>query len=291
MASNGRAAEPAAAPFAPAPRAAEKPAEGAKKGLAGLVQVIEQREAEGIKQTAREKQAADQALGKVTREIKRVNPAARAQANALAQQWRPALVVELAFVRLVCPDLSPEQRVLVKAAGEQALFTAADTMAGGARRATPGTTPQAMIREALADALRETLAADEWKRFAAEAEARVKRRQTTIIRLVVGHLDDSLYLSDEQRNEISRSLADHWQTAWESWMQLRYARNLPAMPDDVVLPYLDPDQKQAWGKIPKANFNANSIHINMGNIAPLDAAWWDEGLPALNDAAADVPPP
>jgi hypothetical protein len=214
-----------------------------------------------------------------------------AQALAIAQQWRPTLVVELSFIRLICPGLTPRQRVVVKAAGEQALVAAADAATGVQRGViTKRSTPQAMIRDALSDALHEVLPDDKWEQFAAESEARTKRRQSAVIRLVVEHVDEALYLRQEQRDQISHALADRWQPAWESWLQMRYARNLPVMPDEVVTPYLDADQKQAWQKIPKVQFGFNAVNVNNGNAGADAMAWWDEAAPA-GPKGADVPPP
>jgi hypothetical protein len=145
-----------------------------------------------------------------------------------------------------------------------------------------------MIREAVSEALHETLPAVQWEHFAAEAEARIKRRQDAVVLLLVEHLDNELYLTSEQRDQISRSLADHWQNAWEGWLQLRHTPNVPSLPADVVMPYLDPDQKQAWEKIPKLQLAFNPFS---GNIDPADLAWWDEATPAIQGVRADVPAP
>ena len=221
---------------------------------------------------------------------KRVAAANNAQAQQLAQQWRPTLLVELSFVRLLCPDLPPAKRVVVKAAGEQALLAAAEAATGAQRVANARRSPpQPMIRDALSETLREVLPADQWEHFSAESEARSKRRQAAIIRLVVEHIDEALYLTGQQRDQITQSLVGRWQPAWEGWLQLRYQRNLPVMPDDAVIPFLDADQKQAWQKIPKVQFGPNAVHVNMQNAA-FDNDWWDEAAPA-KPPGSDVPPP
>jgi len=309
----GRSAEPAAAPPAAAPPAAEKPAAeksadartaderravAAQRAAATAERkrALAERNAAAVKQAVDKNQAPADPLERQGKGVKRVNLDNVAQANALAQQWRPTLVVELSFIRLVCPNLPPQQRVVVKAAGEQALFSAADAAATPRAMALNGValkaaSPQALIRTALSDALHEVLPADQWERFAAESEARAERRKTAVIRLVVEHLDEALYLTTEQRDQISRSLADHWQSAWENWLQLRYARNLPVMPEDIVTPYLDRDQRIAWEKIPKVQLGNQVMHVNMGNVAPENTDWWDEAAPREKNAAADVPPP
>jgi hypothetical protein len=295
--------EPAAAPPAgekpaDARTADERQAVAAQRAAATAERkrALAERNAAAVKQAADKKQPAADPLEGQGKGVKRVNLDNVAQANALAQQWRPTLMVELSFIRLVCPNLPPQQRVVVKAAGEQALFSAADAAATPRAMALNGValkaaSPQALIRTALSDALHEVLPKDLWERFAAESAARAERRKTAVIRLVVEHLDEALYLTTEQRDQISRSLADHWQSAWENWLQLRYARNLPVMPEDIVTPYLDQDQRIAWEKIPKVQLGNHVMHVNMGNVAPENTDWWDEAIPREKDAAADVPPP
>jgi hypothetical protein len=224
---------------------------------------------------------------------KQANPNIKAQAANLVNQWRAGFQSELAFVRHICPNLPPDLRVSVKAAAEQALLAAADEVPGNQDLSNyKGPTPQSMIRAAVFAELCESLPADQWAHFAAEAEARVKRRQTAAIELLVEHVDQALYLKQEQRDQIRTALADHWQPAWEGWLQLRFMQGTPTLPNDMVMPYLDAEQKARWQAIGKQGL---SPYYLMGQIQQngraVDTDWWDEALPKTKPAAADVPAP
>ena len=222
--------------------------------------------------------------------VKRMKPARQAQAAQLAQQWQPILLSELLFVRRMCPDLKPESRVRVKAAGEKVLEEAAATTVP---TQFSGTSHQAMIREAISEALREELTPEEWKTFAVEAEARVKRRQTAVILVIVQHLDEMLYLSQEQREKIHQELVDRWKNGWEGWMQLRHMQGVPSLPDDIVVPFLDREQKDTWRKTAKMTLGNDFFLIHQMNNGDLgDTEWWDEAKPAgAEEASTDVPAP
>ena len=57
-------------------------------------------------------------------------------------------------------------------------------------------------------------------------------------------------------------------------MQLRYTQNVvPDLPAEIVAPFLEPDQKQVWERVPKIKVAAN---LNSGVVNPADLAWWDE---------------
>jgi hypothetical protein len=214
------------------------------------------------------------------------------QAANFAQQWRTCLVAELAFVRQICPDLPPPQRVLVKAAGEKALLAAAEQLAGTQDLFNyQGGTPQSMIRDAFAETLRAALPPEQWLHYTAEAEARTKRRQAAVIRLVVEHIDQALYLRPEQRDQIGRAMADHWKPAWEGWLQLRFMQGTPTLPNDIVQTYLDLDQQSAWLDLPKMALSVHYVTGIMPNGVAPDTSWWDEAAPKPKEAGADVPAP
>ena len=112
----------------------------------------------------------------------------------------------------MCPDLPQPQRENVEAAAEQALVAAAEeTLTANPRPNNNAGSqlpiPQAIIRDALSKGLRTALPADQWERFAAEAEARIKRRREAVILMVIEHLDNVLYLSlDSAIRSAARSL-------------------------------------------------------------------------------------
>jgi hypothetical protein len=225
---------------------------------------------------------------------KRVNQGGQQQAAVLAQQWRSALQTELAFVRQICPDLPPPDRVRVKVAAEQALRAAAQNLSALQDLTDyEGPTPQSMIRDAVAEKLHEALPADQWEHFAAEAAARIKRRKTAAIGLVLAYIDDLLFLTPQQRDQISQALTDRWKPAWEGWLQLRFRFAVPALRNEMVVPYLNPDQKAAWEN--NLSKMALSVQFITGQMSdddiPMDADWWNEAAADAKPVGEDVPPP
>jgi len=219
-------------------------------------------------------------------------PINNARANVLLQQWRPTLVTELAFVRQMCPDLAQPHRAQVKAAAEQALREGVNQLATNPAPANGLGSDQfdlqSRIRQALLASLREGLSAEAWEHFEVEADARVKRRQAAIVSLLVGHIDSVLYLSPEQCERISQAIEQSWQENWDGWIQMRFSQGVPDLPADLVVPYLEPDQRQVWEKLAKMKCGT---HLVSRSVNQAELAWWDEMPAESKDANTDVPPP
>ncbi len=234
---------------------------------------------------------------------------AKAQADAMTQQFlvqfRPLLTEELGFVRLVCSDLSTEQRPKIKAAGEAILKQAAKESARFQNRqnqnnvfAIPGIAaeplkqpePRKMVREAIAKALKETLTTEQMQRYSREATARKKQRKQAAILCVVSRLDGCLSLNAEQRERIIDSISTHWEDEWEQWLMIsNYGdQYFPEMPEYFIIPFLNTEQKSVWNEVQKITFGV--WWGNNGQNPPSDGWWGDEpdvanqanGQPAFN---------
>ena len=211
-----------------------------------------------------------------------------AQNDALTQQFlvqfRPLLTEELGFVRLVCSDLSKEQRPKIKAAGEASLKQAAKEMGQFQNRQNQGIAiqariqpePRKMIREAVDKALRETLTAEQIQRFSREATARKEQRKRAAILCVVSRLDGCLSLNADQREKIIDSITSHWEDKWEQWLMINVYGDqyFPEMPEQYVAPILNPDQKSVWNGLQKINLGG--WWGNNGQNPPSDGWWGDE---------------
>jgi hypothetical protein len=208
-------------------------------------------------------------------------------------QMRPILVSELAFVRQMC-DLPVEQRPQVRAAGEAALVDVARKIAGprqqglvflgGLNRLPPE--PRQAIREALAAALKRTLTADQMTRYAVESEKRIALRKRAAILSVVARLDDMLCLTETQRQELTKSFDEHWQTKWEQWLQMRAYGDqyFPLIPDQHVVPLLTSEQVAVWRGLQKVEM---SVWSSGNGQAAEDDGWWGDE-PLMGNAAAGV---
>jgi len=209
-----------------------------------------------------------------------------AMVQQFVQQFRPYLTEELNFVRLVCSDLSSEQRPKIKGAGEAALKQAAKEMAefqNGQNRAAglpiaqPRTMPEPrkLVREAMTKSLMETLTEEQLGRYKVEAETRVAQRKKAAILSVVSRLDGSLFLSQDQRTKIIDEISSNWQEKWEQWLMLSAygPEYFPVLPDQYVTPHLDANQKTVYRDLQKIDFG---VWWGGGMQNQQNDGWWGD---------------
>lgn len=222
-----------------------------------------------------------------------INPAAvqanEAEVDPMVAQWlqqfRPLLRGELIFIRQVC-DLPPEVRPKVKAAGEEALLSAAKTFAKFQNnRRGAGTNPpqiRKLIHEGLTRQLQEVLSAEQMAKYNAEVAARTEQHKRTVILSVVSRLDGTLFLTAQQREKITDILSSKWEDKWESWLGLNQYGDMyfPQIPDACLLPCLNEEQKDAWRGLQKIDA---SYYFGGRIIQEADDEEWWENKP--------VPPP
>ena len=217
---------------------------------------------------------------------------AKAQLDAMAQQWlqqfQPILTTEFAFIRQVSgDDLPKEQRPKIKSAGEASLKDAATKFAqyeqrpqlgGVAQARVESPNPTKVIREGLAQALKEVLTPEQLAHFTEEAAAREAQHKRAAILFVVSRLDELLYLTVDQRQEISTAISSNWQDSWEKWLMLRHYGNfhLPIVPDQYVVDHLNDEQKSVWRGVQKLDTDRNNF-FGGRQIGPRenDEEWWD----------------
>lgn len=215
------------------------------------------------------------------------------QNDAMTQQFvhqlHPILKSELGFVRLICSDLTPDQRSKIRKPAEAALKEAAKQLAkhqnqmqrGIAARNNPSEGSK-LIREAIHKALKETLTEPQYARYEEEAKQKSSIRKRAAILSLLSRLDGHLYLTAEQREKISESLTSKWQDNWEKWltmMNMYGDRYFPTVPDQCITPFLNTEQKQVWQNVQKVEFGAwwgGGVMENLDN----DGWWGDE--PANN---------
>ena len=189
--------------------------------------------------------------------------------EALLMQLRPMMASELTFVRFVCPDLTKEQRAIVRTAAEESLKRSADQLA--AAQMNPD-------HEQVVGVLTE----GQYGQFAEQAADRVAQRQRAAILCVVARLDGSLYLTRDQRDKIMESLKAHWKSSWEQWIRISDFDDhyLPMIADDCIAIYLDETQKPVWSELQKLDFGDT---WDVDDVpTDFDNGWWGE---PLHDAA------
>jgi hypothetical protein len=182
------------------------------------------------------------------------------------KQFRPILLAELHRTWASC-DPSPDQRRRLREEGERIIKEVAakavedPQMRPGLRRVggDPGqqVNPDRLISEKFVASAQTVLSPEQWEGLRAQADRSVEDMKSSGARVLVAWLDHELVLSAGQRDAISRSLADHWDEAWGvSAGNLVYERGMfPKIPDDLVVPHLDPTQRDVWKAMAKGQGN------------------------------------
>jgi hypothetical protein len=220
--------------------------------------------------------------------------AVQAPNNLLEQfteQWRPTLNAELSFARLICGDIPMEQRKQIKAAGDLALSNVAKALVEQQQQAQQQMqqqpnflvqwlgmklqprpiVPTTRIRQSLAKAIKETVEPTISDRYAVEQAARLARQKRAALLVVMARLDQFLYLTVDQRREISASISTAWRPEWESWLHgSSYQSNYVPQFADQHVACLNDDQKSVWASLQKVDFGI----ANFGQQAQLDVEWW-----------------
>jgi hypothetical protein len=230
-------------------------------------------------------------------------PAVQRQAmpvdDAMVQQWvqqfRPTLIAELNFIRQIC-DLTPGQRPTIRAAGEVVLVDAATQFAryqqGGRVRNAElqfQPFPPAIIRAGLLKTLEQTLTPEQLERYKAEAKARTEQRKRATITSAIARLDTALSLTKEQREKINEAITVKWRDEWEQWLMVsRYGdQYYPQVPQDVVIPHLDSEQRVVWNSLQKIGVGFHGSFVQPQD----DSAWWGNQPDPVDPPDLLVEPP
>lgn len=195
-----------------------------------------------------------------------------AQATQYLQMLYPKMWRELESIRQSC-DLAPEQRPKVRAAAESSVKVAARNLAQQMRRGNQ-TDPGVTIRKDLNARLESILTREQLAAFQEQAAHRASALKKASILVVVAQLDTALYLTREQREKITQTIDASWQDDWESWIMIgQYGgRYLPMMPDKLVTPHINDQQKTVWRGMQKVNlgfWGGNTME------RPADESWWE----------------
>jgi len=205
--------------------------------------------------------------------------AEQAALDARAQQYlrmmQPLMWRELEFIRQTC-DLTNEQRPKIKAAAEKGVLQAAKDIINprGGIRSNSVTFASQTIKNDIAKALAETLSPEQSAKYQLEVGPRTTAYRRASIWTAVALIDDVLLLTETQRGEISKALETNWQDDWENWLIMgRYAgRYCPTVPDHLLTPHLNEEQKEVWRGLTKTTVNS------WGSQAARNAEddkWWE----------------
>ena len=189
--------------------------------------------------------------------------------EAILQQFLPTcrsiVSMDLKFLRLICADMTPEQRQTIRKAAEDGAKQAAKVLAAQQQRAERGNSavnrkesePYKSVRLSIAKAIAETLSQEQQALLVdALAKRRVQRKQAAVMS-AVSQIDDRLFLTEEQRNAILDDLRANWNEGWETWLAMSQVYGddqLINLPEVSVVRHLNAEQKRVWKDIPKMNY-------------------------------------
>jgi len=207
------------------------------------------------------------------------------EADAFLEEIKPLMSIELGFVRLVCDDLTVEQRAMIRVAAEASLKQSADELRSASSTVPvlvvlkdQSPQPLSELRDAISNSLKQILSEDRFRQFVEISTARIAHRKQAAILGVVSRIDGFLLLNSEQREEIMLSLSTEWDSNWENWVSIFQfdEESLPTIPDEIVMKSLNDSQKSLWETIPKLDFDDWSdeeadMQFNDG--------WWGDVTP------------
>lgn len=210
-----------------------------------------------------------EAIGEKIVVKKKVEPDVnQAMVQQFAQQYRPILMAELAFIRQTCSYLPEKDRKTIFQVGQASLREVARQFAveqawnqrpqqNGIRQTRPEVkSPRSVIRQGLAEGLKKVLTEEQWKEYSSEFEERMSSRKNAVLLDTVARLDNALHLTAAQREKIRDGLNSGWQEKWEEWLMIYMYNDVyyPMIPDNLVLVHLNAEQKSIWPTLQKINF-------------------------------------
>ncbi len=177
------------------------------------------------------------------------------------QQFGPLAKTELNFVRAVCQP-NAEQSKKIKAASDVGMKTTVKKFAEVQKKMQQGMRageqpqwpdPRKLMSEVLLKTVKETMSADQVKRYEAELAKREAARKRAALLNLVAKLDKDLVLTEAQRGKLTEALNSNWKDAWCQQLEVfMYGDSyMPVLPDAQVLPVLTEKQTQIWNGIPK----------------------------------------
>lgn len=214
----------------------------------------------------------------------------RQHARQIEQLLGQTLNAELELARQACDSLEPEARRRVLGACREGVRRIAGEVAlrqfegGNANRESPRV--REALRAVVADALRAATSPEQFARYEAESLSRAERRHEAARLRLVARLDESLSLSDAQREAILADLRVRWDDSWDRLLggqddiMINNRRLAPDFAEARITPHLDPDQLREWRKWCQAAnsqmmraFQADA-DLQLDGQGPAADPWW-----------------
>lgn len=198
------------------------------------------------------------------------------QLRGLASELRPFYRYELMHVRAAC-GLSKEQFREIRPEADAA-YERAIARVDAARAASPRSAGddepdyQEAIRQAVHSVARRHVSRERWDALQADLRRRRASRREAGVELLVAVIDRELLLSAEQRREIAGSIAGHWEDRFLDPLEVAFndQSRCPKIPDELVAPFLSPDQREAWRRLPRLQGRLWGVTIDHGGDAAME---------------------
>jgi hypothetical protein len=183
--------------------------------------------------------------------------------------YRPLVISELRFIRRACGVSDSELKPIVREASRLLKETAAKAAkaeqkklrnlgkvlpAGDESKPEPTLDTTKLIVRPLAQAAQACLTTSQWSRYLDEVAKRRAHRKRVAIANLVAKLDFHLVLSEQQRRDLSTSLASDWNESWGLFVVVTADNDIqqfPPIPDAKIAPFLTASQQKLWKLFPK----------------------------------------
>ena len=188
------------------------------------------------------------------------------------RQARPQVRAELIFVRKICElDVEHFRRINQHVEAEfkevakklvEAQQLGRLRVAGRVQTVQTVDAPS-LLREALVLVMKKDLSSEQFARYHAEVAKRDARRKQAAVRYLVDAIDRDLFLSEQQRHQVTESLSSHWEQTWDLALEYQLYGNAfyPIGVETYVTPLLDANQQKAWQGHQRVGGNSASFAV------------------------------
>jgi hypothetical protein len=168
-------------------------------------------------------------------------------------QLRLVLQLELKFIKHLCSPTAEQLDLLKQDGLKHIVGEELDHNDPEALRKAISD-PRHAVESRMADLVRARLSPAQANRFDSEIKKRTANLRQVSARNLVVAIDQELSLTEWQREKITKELTDNWDDAWTMTVVLGSSSNsalIPAVPDELIVPYLDAAQRSLWDGLPK----------------------------------------
>jgi len=178
----------------------------------------------------------------------------------LVRQFQPILNLELAFLRRCC-ELTDAQRKAISKASDKVLQDIASEQINAnnprmlaqlrgqvivQNRTNKRTDMNSLIRDGLQEVTKPYLTEEQRAAYRKELQYREEAEKQALVDDVLLQIDQQVRLSDVQFELVKDAFTEQWEAPAAGRFNGGQPFVLPAVPEELVLPYLNEAQKEVW---------------------------------------------